>query len=100
MSECFINKENLNASTPVSPVTPSSCNPRNRLYPDLNGPISGNPYNDSLYESPVSSSPSRFINARPLQSRLGDTEVSFVKMLKGTFFVVLIENNTIPDLCA
>lgn len=71
MSDCATNKENLNSSIPFLPT----CNSRNKLYPDLNGSMGGPSFNDtSIYESPISS-PTRQINARPLQSRLGDTEV-------------------------
>ncbi|KAK6638506.1 hypothetical protein RUM43_006773 [Polyplax serrata] len=73
LAEASANRD-INTSMSFQATSPSSCN-RSRLYPDLNGSKCGTPCTDtSNYES-IISSPTRHINARPLQSRVGDTEV-------------------------
>lgn len=76
MSEYTIDKENQNYAPSPLPCTSSSI--KTQIYPDLNGSVASSRHADtSLCESPMAS-PGRFINARPLQSRVADTEVSWM----------------------
>ncbi|KAL0277776.1 UNVERIFIED_CONTAM: hypothetical protein PYX00_004942 [Menopon gallinae] len=73
MSEYNIDKENQ--SYAPSPIPAPCSSTKAQLYPDLNGSLTSSRVAEtSVYESPMAS-PGRFINARPLQSRVGDTEV-------------------------